>query len=230
MLYLVTTPIGNLGDMSPRALEILKNVPTIFVEKWSDSIKLLNHFEIRGKRLISYDERNRRSATARAIGILEKGEDAAFITSGGAPGVSDPGNDLVRVCHEKNIPVSPIPGPSALSTAMSVSGLDGPVLFTGFLPKKTGELTRLCENCAANRYNLACFESPYRLQKTLEFINQKYPDLPVFVGREMTKKFEGYRLAQASEHIKELPSGKAAAKGEFTLIMGFHSLPKPKKV
>lgn len=222
-LYLVGTPIGNLEDISPRALRILRAVKVILVEKWTDSIKLLNHFGIRPQKLISYDEKNKHKVTGKILEIL-KTQDAAFITSSGTPAVSDPGADLVRLCHEHGLLVIPIPGPSALTAAMSASGFRGHFLFVGFLPQKISHRKRIFDKARENQENVVFFESPFRVQKALREIAESYSDANVFVGREMTKKFETYLVAKPREILEKMAQDRNFSKGEFTLIVNFSDL------
>jgi 16S rRNA (cytidine1402-2'-O)-methyltransferase len=220
-LYLVGTPIGNLGDMTPRAVEVLKTCPVILVEKWTDSIKLLKHFEIGQKEIINFDERNQKKVTPKIMAKLEAGEEIALITSAGMPGVSDPGAYLVSACHGAGIEVVPIPGPSALTTAISTSGLGGSFWFVEFLPKTRGKIVKLMKQAEELEINLVCFESTYRIEKTLELINELYPEHQVFLGKEMTKKFEGYFVGLASFLLAKIRQDKKFTKGEFALIIHF---------
>jgi 16S rRNA (cytidine1402-2'-O)-methyltransferase len=219
-LYIVATPIGNLEDLSIRALRVLKSADIVLVEKWSDSIKLLNHYGIKPKVLMSYDERNKHRVTSKILNFLEK-QDVALITSGGTPAVSDPGASLVRLCHEKNISVVPIPGPSALTSAMSASGFRGHFLFVGFLPYKVSHRKRIFDKARENGQNVVFFESPFRIGKTLQEIAEYYPEIKIFVGREMTKKFETYLVAKPGDVLEKITHDKNFSKGEFTLIIEF---------
>lgn len=221
MLYFIGSPIGNFGDISQRALDILKSVPVILVEKWSDSVKLLNHFGIKPIKILSFDERNQKKVLPLVIEILRK-KNIAFLTSAGMPGVSDPGAALARACYGAGISVVPIPGPSALSAAISASGMAGDFLFVGFLPKKRGQIENVFAEAAENNHNLVFFESPHRLGKTLEILAIKYPDAEIFVGKEMTKKFEKYLIAKPAEILKIARLDSKFLKGEFALIVKFN--------
>jgi len=228
MLYLVGTPLGNLGDMTPRAIEVLKACPVILVEKWTDSIKLLKYFEIGQKEIINFDERNQKRVTPKILEKLKKGlfagqagEDVALITSAGMPGVSDPGAYLVSACHEEGIPVIPVPGPSALSTAISVSGFTGSFWFVEFLPRTRGKIVKLLKQAEELETNLVCFESTHRIEKTLVLINEIYPEAKIFLGKEMTKKFEHYLVDNASNFLQKIKADKSFTKGEFTLVIHF---------
>jgi len=219
-VYFVGTPIGNLKDITLRALEVLKTSPLVLVEKWSDSIKLLNHYEIKPEKIVTYDDRNCRRVTPRLVGEL-KDKDAAFITSAGMPGISDPGAYLARACREAGIEVVPIPGPSSLSAALAVCGFEAPFLFIGFLPKKVGQLTKTLKAAAEAGNNLVFFEATFRLEKTLKFLVENYPQTLLFVGKEMTKKFESYEVGYAEDFLEKIKENKSFTKGEFVVIANF---------
>lgn len=222
-LFIVGTPIGNLKDITERALKVLKTVRIIAVEKWSDSIKLLNHFDIHPERIITYDEKNKKLVTPELLKILQS-QDIALITSAGMPGISDPGADLIRACREQNIKIVPIPGPSALTAAMSVCGFAGDFLFIGYAPKKRGQILKIFEEAKNHRYNLVFFESTHRLKKTLIHLSENYPETLIFFGKEMTKKFETYPVSPPSELLALIDKDKKFSKGEFTLIVNFAKL------
>jgi len=219
-LYFVGTPIGNLKDITLRAIEILKACPLVLVEKWSDSIKLLRHYDIKPEKIITYDDRNCRKITPGLIKILQETE-AVFITSAGMPGVSDPGAYLVKACREAGVKIEPIPGPSALSTAIAMSGFEPPFLFVGFLPKKLGQITKTFQAAQNGGYNLIFFESTFRLEKTLKFLEERYPTLKIFLGKEMTKKFESYDISEATCFLTKIKNDKNFIKGEFVAIANF---------
>lgn len=221
MLHIIATPIGNLGDVSQRMLDVLMSSDVILVEKWSDSIKILRHFGINPPKLISFDERNQKKMIPEILEILSEGKNISLITSAGTPGVSDPGASLVRSCHERNITVVPIPGPSALSSAISASGLSGDFLFIGFMPKKRGQILKIFLEASGGKHNLIFFESPFRIEKTLKFIMENYPSADVFIGKEMSKKFERYILAKPAEILEIAKNDSKFLKGEFTLIVSF---------
>ena len=220
-LYLVGTPIGNLSDMTPRALDVLRACPVVLIEKWTDSIKLLKHFEIGQKEIIGFAERNQKRVTPKILAKLAGGEDVALITSAGMPGISDPGAYLVSACHERGINVIPVPGPSALATALAASGFAGHSWFVEFLPRTRGKIVRILKQAEALETNLIFFESTYRLAKTLELIKNLYPTIKIFVGKEMTKKFEQYLVGTAEEFLARVKSDKDFTRGEFTLVIHF---------
>jgi 16S rRNA (cytidine1402-2'-O)-methyltransferase len=219
-LYLVGTPIGNLGDMTPRAIEVLKKVPVLAVEKWTDTIKLVKHFEIGEKKIINYDDRNSRKVLPKILDILRE-QDVALVTSAGMPGVSDPGAYLVEQAREAGHEVTPIPGPSALSTALAASGFSGHSWFVEFLPRTKGKITRILEQAEEMGTNLIFFESTHRIIKTLELINNLYPETKIFVGKEMTKKFEQYLVTTAEEILAKAARDRDFSRGEFVVIIHF---------
>ena len=218
MLYLISTPIGNLKDITLRALEILNSVEIVLVESYQDSIKLLHHYQIKPADIIVYNDSNRRRTTNNLLSLLQE-KDAAYITSAGTPGISDPAADLVKQCHEHGIQVVPIPGPSALSTAMAMSGCYGDFLFVGFFPRKQGPIKKIINEAKANNHNLVFFESTHRLSKTFELLNQNLPDAEVFLGKEMTKKFEQYLYGRPADILVKLQKEKNFTKGEFVIII-----------
>ncbi len=219
-LYLVGTPIGNLDDMTPRAVAVLRASAVVAVEKWEDSMKLLRHFDIHPAQIVKFHDANARHMVPELLRVLTT-SDVAFMTSAGMPGVSDPGADLVAACHERGILVVPIPGPSAPTTAIAASGFRGDFLFVGFLPKKDGARKKLFAACAASETLLVCFESPYRLARSITLLARLYPDARVFVGKEMTKKFERYLVATPQEVLDVIAADAQFAKGEFTLVINF---------
>lgn len=219
-LYLIGTPIGNLGDMTPRAVELMKEVPVLAVEKWTDTVKLLKHFEIGEKKILNYDDKNSRRMAPKILDFL-KDQDVALVTSAGMPGVSDPGAYLVEQAREAGHDIVPIPGPSALSTAIAASGFLGNFWFVEFLPRTRGKIVKVLKQAEELETNLVCFESTYRLEKTLEIINELYPELKVFVGKEMTKKFEQYLVGRAGDFLSRIKTDKDFTRGEFALVIHF---------
>lgn len=219
-LYLIGTPIGNLEDMSPRAVDVLRRTAILAVEKWTDSIKLLKHFQIEQKQTINYDDRNCRRITPKILDLLKE-NDVALITSAGMPGVSDPGAYLIERVREAGYPIVPIPGPSALSTAVAMSGFSGSFWFVEFLPRTRGKILKLLKQAEDLETNLVCFESTYRLTKTLELLNEQYPNTKIFIGKEMTKKFEQYVVGTALDFLLKMETDKDFSRGEFVLIVRF---------
>ena len=219
-LFLVGTPIGNLGDLSPRALATLKQTSVLAVEKWTDTAKLLRHFDLRPEVILHYDDRRQKSAAAKILDHLTR-HDVALVTSAGLPGVSDPGAYLVREARLAGHIVVPIPGPSAVSTAIAACGFAGTFWFVGFLPRTRGKIVKLLRQAETLPANLLAFESTHRLVKTLSLLEALYPDAPIFIGKEMTKKFEDYSVDSAGRFLAKIAANPRWAAGEFTLIVNF---------
>ncbi len=216
-LYVVATPLGNLEDITLRAVRILAEVSTIVAEDTRTARKLLGRYEINPPVLISYFAGNGRRRIPQVLARLEQGEDVALISEAGTPGVSDPGADLVFAASDTGIPVVTVPGPSAAPALLSVSGLPSDrYTFLGFLPRKTTERIRLLERFSLIDWPLVVFESPHRLRASLaDFVSVLGPARHVVVGRELTKRFEEvYRgpVGLAADRFKR-------PRGEFTLIV-----------
>jgi len=199
MLYVVATPIGNLGDITLRALEMLKSVDLVAAEDTRRSGMLLKHLGIK-KPFISYHEHNEARRTAELVERLMRGENVALITDAGMPGLSDPGLRLIRECIQREVPFTIIPGPSSILTALVGSGFSSEKFsFRGFLPVKSGQRERELRAAAECDETTIFFESPYRLTKTLAVCTNIMPDRQLCVARELTKKFEEFRRGTASE-------------------------------
>jgi 16S rRNA (cytidine1402-2'-O)-methyltransferase len=216
-LYVVGTPIGNLKDITFRAIEALQSVNFIACEDTRRTSILLNHYKIEGKKLLSYYEPKESVQVPKIIKLLEK-EDVALVTDAGTPSISDPGYKLIRACIEKGIPVEVIPGPSAVITALVGSGLPTDrFTFVGFLPKK-GLNNFLEELKAYKDSTIIAFESPNRVVKSLEAIKETYGDnTTVCVARELTKLHEEYIRGRAVEVLEEL-SKRGEIKGEIVIL------------
>src|SRR5437588_5922588 len=218
MLYVVATPIGNLSDITLRALEVLKTVDLIAAEDTRHSGHLLKHFEIR-KPLVSYHEHNEAMRSAELAERLAAGENVALITDAGMPGLSDPGARLIRKCINLGLAYTIVPGVSAILTALVGSGLTADAsCFRGFLPVKSGQRERELRAAAQREETSIFFESPYRILKTLAACAELIPERQLCVARELTKKFEEFRRGMAAEllaHYEARP-----AKGEITLVIG----------
>jgi 16S rRNA (cytidine1402-2'-O)-methyltransferase len=196
-LYVVATPIGNLEDLSPRAVRVLREVALIAAEDTRHSRRLLTHFEIRTP-TVSYHEHNQQSRRQLLLEALATG-DVALVTDAGTPGVSDPGADLVMAALTGGYRVSPIPGPSALAAAVSACGLiDGPFLTLGFLPRERGERLRLVARAATTSFPLVIFESARRIEATLRDLMEILGDRPAVILRELTKMHEEVRAGSLS--------------------------------
>ncbi len=220
MLYIVATPIGNLNDITLRALETLKSADLIVAEDTRQTKKLLDHFEIQ-KPLESYHQHSREDKIEYLINQLQQGKNLALVTDGGTPGIADPGNLFIEKVLAKapEAKIIPIPGPSALATIASVSGINmDEFYFVGFLPHKKGRKTKL-ESLKDITVPIVFYESPYRIYKLLREINEYLGDKEVIIGRELTKKFEEIIRAKVSELIQ---SAKFKNKGEFVLIIKPH--------
>ena len=217
MLYVVGTPIGNLDDITLRALEALKSADLIAAEDTRHSGNLLRHFEIR-KPLVSYHEHNEAMRTAELAERLAAGETVALITDAGMPGVSDPGARLIRACIERGLPYTIVPGPSAILTALVGSGfaLDR-FCYRGFLPPKSGGRERELRAAAERAETTVFFESPHKIAKTLAACAEIMPDRQLCVARELTKKFEEFRRGTAAELLAHYDAHPA--KGEITLVV-----------
>jgi len=217
MLYIVGTPIGNLDDITLRALATLKMVDLIAAEDTRHSANLLRHFEIR-KPLVSYHEHNEAMRTDELVGRLKAGESVALITDAGMPGLSDPGARLIRRCIEENLPFTIVPGVSAITTALVGSGFAMEYFcYRGFLPVKSGQRARELTAAAEREETTIFFESPYRINKTLAACGEVMPERQLCVARELTKKFEEFRRGTASELLAHFESHPA--KGEITLLI-----------
>jgi len=222
VLHVVATPIGNLSDISPRALEVIKASDWVACEDTRRTLKLFNHYGIT-RRLVTLIGPKERAQSAKILRLLEEGQSVALLTDAGTPALSDPGNLLVASAREAGISVLPVPGPSAPAALASVSGLcaDG-FIFLGFLPRKKSKIRKELESSSSLGIPVIFFESPYRVQETLGIALEVLgPDARCVVGREMTKKFEEYvsgTLAQVAEKL----SAKEML-GEFTVLIA----PKP---
>jgi 16S rRNA (cytidine1402-2'-O)-methyltransferase len=216
-LYVVGTPIGNLKDITFRAIEVLQSVNFIACEDTRRTSILLNHYKIEGKKLLSYYEPKESVQVPKIIKLLEK-EDVALVTDAGMPSISDPGYKLIRACIEKGIPVEVIPGPSAVLTALVGSGLPTDrFTFVGFLPKK-GLNNFLEELKAYKDSTIIAFESPNRVLKSLEAIKEVYGDnTTVCIARELTKLHEEYIRGRAVEVLEEL-NKRGEIKGEIVIL------------
>ena len=216
-LYIVGTPIGNLSDFSPHAIEVLKSVDFIAAEDTRVTLKLLNHFEIRAT-LISYHEHNAASRGPELLQRLMNGENGAIVTDAGMPCISDPGEGLVSLCHDNNIPLATVPGPTAAMTALAASGLSTDrFLFEGFLPIKKGERDAALQMVSRLPHTLIFYEAPHRLRQTLAALLEGLGDRPVTLCRELTKLHEELcrttLAAAAAEYTQREP------RGEYVLIV-----------
>jgi 16S rRNA (cytidine1402-2'-O)-methyltransferase len=218
-LYLVATPIGNLADITFRAVEVLRSVDAVACEDTRQTRKLLDHYGI-AKPVLSYHEHNEPERAAGLAGRLEQGASIALVSDAGTPLVSDPGYRLVRAALEAGAAVVPLPGPVAAIAALSASGLPPqPFRFEGFLPRKETERRQLLSRLRDDPATLVFYEAPHRIRESLREIAESLDDPPVAVAREVTKLHEEFLRGRASEVLAELAS-RATVRGEITLIVG----------
>ncbi len=227
-LYLVPTPIGNLGDITLRALEVLKSVDMILAEDTRTSSKLLRHYEVTTP-LTAYHMHNEHKITARLVERMLGGEVFALITDAGTPGISDPGFMMMRACAEAGVVVESLPGATSIIPALTLSALPTDrFCFEGFLPPKKGRKTRL-ENLAHEERTMVFLESPHKLLKTLaDFVATLGAERPMSVSREITKLHEETFRGTTAETLAHFEA--KSVKGEFVLVVGGHSKTKPKPV
>ena len=218
MLYIVSTPIGNLKDITLRALEVLKSVDLIAAEDSRRTRILLDAYEIR-KPLTSFFEHNEDRKTGQLIGMLKEGKSIALVSDAGTPGISDPGWPLIQRALGEGIKIEVIPGVTALITALTASGLPTHAfVFEGFFPVKSGARRKKLEEVKAQGRTAVFYESPHRLQKTLQDITEVLNNPAIVVARELTKKFEEVQrgpAAQLREHFT-----RHAPRGEFVILIG----------
>ncbi len=223
-LYVVATPIGNLEDITYRAVRILREAAEIACEDTRQTRKLLEHFGIQ-KPTVSYHEHNEAERAGKLIERLRDGETIALVSDAGMPLVSDPGYRLVRAAVEAGIAVEPVPGPSAVLAALSASGLPTDAFhFGGFLPAKPGQRLRALENLAEEQATLIFFEAPHRVVEALEAVEQVLGPRPVVVARELTKVHEEFLRGTPAEVRAQLEA-RDAIKGEITLLIGKATAP-----
>jgi 16S rRNA (cytidine1402-2'-O)-methyltransferase len=216
-LYLVATPIGNLGDMTERALATLRGVAHVAAEDTRRTRGLLSHFGIGGKELHTLDANASERAVARVVALLREGSDVAFVTDAGTPGVSDPGRALVNAAAAVGVPISALPGASAVTTAVALSGLvAGPFLFLGFLPRQGSGRKELLERVARETLPVLLFEAPHRMQATLLELAAACPERPAAICRELTKLHE--EVLRGS--LRELGATEREWRGEIVLVLG----------
>ena len=217
-LYIVATPIGNLKDITFRAIETLKGVDLIACEDTRVTKKLLFHYKIE-KPLVSFHDRSKLTKFDRIVSEMKNGKKVALVTDAGTPGISDPGNKLVERALEENIVVVPIPGPSALTALVSVSGIDmSRFVFLGFPPHKKGRQTFLKE-IAVFKLPVIYYDSVHRFMKNLEFLKDLKLDKNLIVGREITKMFEETVRGSISEVLEYFEENPDKQKGEFVIIV-----------
>jgi 16S rRNA (cytidine1402-2'-O)-methyltransferase len=220
MLYVTATPLGNLEDTSERVKETFKKCDLVIAENPTHSKIILDHFDLGKKRFIQFAEYNEGSILPKIISELKK-TDAILVSDAGTPGISDPGFRIVRAAIAEGIDVSPIPGPSAAISALSVSGLPtDKFIFFGFLPKTEIKLIKLLEEAKDIGATAVFYESPQRILKTLDYIVRHFPEAKMVIAREMTKLHEEFTRGSAEE-VKKIFSTKTSIKGEITVVISF---------
>ena len=216
-IYLVPTPIGNLKDMTLRGLEVLQSVDIVAAEDTRQSLKLLNHFEIK-KTLISYHQHNEQGKSEDILEMVREGKSIAIVTDAGTPGVSDPGAIIVQKCIENNIEFEVLPGATAITTALVYSGLDTTkFLFRGFISRETKERKILFDEIRNSKESLIFYESPHRLISTLNLLHTELGNRKIAVCRELTKLHEEIRRGSLEEVINYF--SERSIKGEFVLVV-----------
>lgn len=226
-IYLVPTPIGNLGDMTIRALDVLKNVDLIAAEDTRQSLKLLNHFEIK-KPLISYHKHNEQGKSEEIIEKVKQGDSVAIITDAGTPGISDPGSVIVEKCIRDGIEFDVLPGATAFTTALVYSGLDtSKFLFKGFFPRENKEKKVWIEDLKDRTETIIMYESPYRILDTLSYLNENIENRRIAVCRELTKLHEEIYRGTIQEAIAYFTSKQP--RGEFVLVLEGKSMEEIKR-
>jgi 16S rRNA (cytidine1402-2'-O)-methyltransferase len=221
MLYLVATPIGNLGDVTLRALDVLRAVDYVASEDTRKTGLLLKHFDIK-KPQIAFHEHNEEQAGGRIVALLQGGQSVAVVSNAGTPGVADPGFTLVRRAIASDLAVTMIPGPSALIMALVLSGLPShSFTFRGFPPRKSGKRRTFLEVDKESPHTLIFYESPHRLREFLADALAVYGDRPAAVANELTKLFESVRRGSLSELIAQL--AETEPRGEYVVVIGGRS-------
>lgn len=220
MLYIVPTPLGNLGDITERAKNTLETCDFIIAENPATTHKLMRLLELPKKEIVQFADHNEQEVLEKYLARL-KTETACLVSDAGTPGISDPGFRLVRACRQEKINVVAIPGPTAAITALSASGLPTDrFLFVGFLPKTEHKVNELLELAKNSEATLIAYESPQRITKTLQYIENGFPRVNVVLARELTKLHEEYLSGTPTELLKHLGQ-KASIKGEITLLISF---------
>lgn len=227
-LYVVGTPIGNLSDFSPRAVETLASVDFIAAEDTRVTLKLLNHFEIK-KPMVSYFEHNRRERGEIILERIRAGENCAIVTDAGMPAISDPGEDLVNLCLSNGIAVESVPGPTAFATAVAMSGLpSGRFTFEGFLSVNKPSRKEHLEEIVSERRTMVFYEAPHKLTATLKDLYKYLGDRRIALIKELTKIHETVERTTLSEACEKYST--QAPKGEFVIVIEGSTEPKQKEV
>lgn len=218
MLSVVATPIGNMSDITLRAIDVLRSCDIVAAEDTRHTRNLLRHYQI-DKQLVAFHEHNARSKTPQLVQLLKAGKHIALTSDAGTPGISDPGYVLIKAAIDNQIPVVPVPGVSAVITGLMASGLPTEsFVFVGFLPKKEKKRRDLLGSFLQESRTVVCYESPYRIIRTLEEIAKLIPGKEICLGRELTKKFEEFIRGTPLEVLEEVRNRKVL--GEITLVIG----------
>lgn len=216
-LYLVATPIGNLEDITLRALRVLRECDVVAAEDTRHTGQLLKHFEV-SKPLLSYFQFNEARRSEEILQRLKRGEKVALVTDAGSPGISDPGERVVKAAVAEGLRVEAVPGPTAMVAALTASGVTTREFhFVGFLPHKSGQRRKILERVLGYEGTLVFYESPYRVEKLLEELVEVAPQARVVLARELTKKFEEYLRGKPSALLDALK--KRSIKGEFVVLV-----------
>jgi len=222
-LYIVSTPIGNLSDISSRAIKVLKDADIIACEDSRHTKKLLSHYSV-DTRLTSYHEHNEITKSQKLVEELKDGKNIALVSDAGTPSISDPGYRIVKLAIKNSIPVVPIPGPSSVISALTVSGLPpDKFTFLGFLPKTKNQIEKLCDQYINEPHTLIFFESPRRIKKSLKFILDILGNREASVCRELTKMHEEIVCGTLNE-LAEIFNDREDIKGEITLVIKGYQL------
>jgi len=213
-LYLISTPIGNVYDISFRAIKILKNSDLILCEDTRHSFKLLNHFKI-NKKLAAYHKFNERKISNEVIDLIKKGKIISLISDAGTPTISDPGSVIVNKCIEENVKIYSIPGPSALTSAISVSGFSDKCLFYGFLTKKENELNKILKKLSELNYSIVFFIPSKKINYYILKFKEYFLDRKILIAKEMTKIHENFIRG----YVTSIDTSSLNTKGEFTVVL-----------
>ena len=223
-IYLVATPIGNLSDISMRAIETLKNVDIIACEDTRNTIRLLNHFEIKGH-LTSYHEYNKIDKAYELCEKVKEGNNIAFVSDAGMPAISDPGYELVDIAYKEGLEVTVVPGASAVVSALAISGISSRrFAFEGFLPADKNEKKEILTELSQESRTLILYEAPHRLLKTLKELFEYMGDRNIAIVREITKLHEEVLRGKLADIIADYESEKIAIRGEYVLVIEGKSL------
>ena len=218
-LYICSTPIGNLDDVTARLVETLKSVDVVAAEDTRHTRKLLSRYDIHVRELASYHEHNAVSRREWLLDLWRQGKRVALVSDAGTPIVSDPGDDAVQLAIDAGVPVVPIPGPSAVLTALVGSGLPAlPFTFVGFLPRGIKEARQSLEQFGRLPWTFVFYEAPHRLRKTMDLVHLLWPDRQIVLAKELTKRHETFMFGTAAELVQSLADDQP--RGEYVVVVG----------